>query len=131
MTFREPSEPAIKHLIPAEPRTKLAADLFQMYGHYYLVVVDHNSKFVAMKNPKNSRSLTVINKCKKIFSQYGIPKELVTDNGLKFASHHFKNFSKRWDFKHQTVNPHYYQSNGLVEQSIQTVKRTLKNAKHD
>ena len=98
LTFRDrqPSEPAIKHLIPAEPWTKLAADLFQMYGHYYLLVVDHNSKFIAMKNPKNSRSLTVINKCQKIFSQYGIPKELITDNGLKFASHHIKNFSKRW-----------------------------------
>ena len=101
------------------------------YGRYYLLVVDYNSKFVAIENFKNSQSLTVINKCNKIFSQYGIPKELITDNGPEFTSHYFKNFSKSWDFQHQTVNPHYHQSNGLAERSIQIVKRTLKKAKYD
>ena len=45
--------------------------------------------------------------------------------------HQFKNFSKSWDFKQQTVSPHYHQSNDLVEWSIQTVKQTLKKTKHD
>ena len=101
-----------------------------MYGHYYLLV-DYNSKFVAVENLNNSQSLTVINKCKKIFSRYGISKELITDNRPEFTSHHFKKFTKSWDFKHQTVSPHYHQSYGLVERSIQTVKRTLKKAKYD
>ena len=102
-----------------------------MYGHYYLLVVDYNSKFVAVENLNNSQSLTVINKCKKIFSQYGIPKELITDNGPEFTSHHFKKFTKSLDFKHQTVTPHYHQSNVLPERSIHTVKQTLKKARHD
>ena len=133
LTFRNQqcSEPTIKHPVPQEPWTKLAADLFRLYGHYYLLVVDYNSKFVAVENLNNSQSLTVINKCKKIFSQYGIPKELITDNRPEFTSHHFKKFTKSWDFKHQTVSPHYHESNGLVERSIQTVKRTLKKAKYD
>ena len=74
------------------------------------MVVDYNSKFVAVENLKNSQSLTVINKYKKIFSQYGIPKELTTDNRPEFTSHHFKKFSKSWGFKRQTVRPHYHQS---------------------
>ena len=61
-------------------------------------------------------------KCKKIISQYGIPKELITDNGPEFTSHQIKKFSKSWNFKHQTVSPHDHQSNGLVERLIQTVK---------
>ena len=60
----------------------------------------------------------------------GIPKELVSDKGPEFTSHHFKTFAKSWNYKHQTVSPHYQQSNGLVERSIQTVKRTLKGAKY-
>ena len=60
-------------------------------------------------NCKNLQALTVINKCKKISSQRGIPKELITDNGTDFISHHFKKCSKGWDFKHQTVSPHYHQ----------------------
>ena len=62
---------------------------------------------------------------------YGVPKELITDNGPEFTSHHLKKFSRSWDFKHQSVSPHYHQSSGLVKRSIQSVKRTLKKAKHD
>ena len=71
LTFRngQPSERAIKRPIPQEPWTKLAAELLRLYGHYYLLVVDCNSKFFAVKNLENLHSLTVINKPKKIFSQ--------------------------------------------------------------
>ena len=128
---RQRCEPVIKNPVPQEPWTKLTADLFRLNGHYYLLVVDYNSKFVVVENLNNSQSLIVINKCKKIFLQYGTPKELITDNGPEFTSHHFKKFTKRWDFKHQTISSHYHQSTGLVEPSIQTVKRTLKKAKCD
>ena len=64
-----------------------------------------------------------------MFSQYGTPKELVTDNGSEFWSHYFKSFSRTRDFEHWTISPRYYQSNGLVERSIQTIKRNLKKAK--
>ena len=133
LTFcnQQHSESTIKHPVLQEPWTKLAADLFRLYGHYYLLVVDYNSKFVAVENLNNLHSLTVINKCKKIFSQYGIPKELITDNRPEFTSHHFKKFAKSLDFKHQTVSPHYHQSSSLVEPSIQTIKQTLKKAKYD
>ena len=53
-------------------------------------------------------------------------KELVTDNGPKFSSHYFKAFSRTWNFEHRTISPHFHQSNGIVERSIQTNKRTLK-----
>ena len=42
----------------------------------------YNSKFAAVENLKNLQSLTIINKCKKTFLQYGIPK-LITENGLE------------------------------------------------
>ena len=39
-------------------------------------MVDYNSKLVAVENLQNTQSETVISKCKKVFSQHGIPKEL-------------------------------------------------------
>ena len=65
-----------------------------------------------------------------MFSQYSIPKELITDNKPEFTSSHFKKFSKNWDFKHQTVSQSV-SSNGFVEESIQNNKCTLKKAKWD
>ena len=70
-----------------------------------------------------------MNKCKNIFSQFGSPKELVTDNWPEFFSHYFKSFSRTWDFEHRTINLHFYQSNGLVEHIIQAIKGTIKKAK--
>ena len=35
LTFRT------NNAVPQEPWTKLAADLFQLYGHYFLLVVDY------------------------------------------------------------------------------------------
>ena len=48
LTFhnRQRREPEIKHPVPREPWTKLVADSFRLYEHYYLLVVDYNSKFV-------------------------------------------------------------------------------------
>ena len=58
-----------------------------------------------------------------------MPKEVIMDNGPKFSSHKFCSFSRTWDILHKTISPHYHQSNGLAERSIQTVKRTLNKAK--
>ena len=89
--------------------TNLAADLFLLHGHYHLLVADYNFNFVAVENLENSQWFTVINKHQKIFWQYGIPKQLIIDNEPEFTCHHFKKLSNSWDFKHQTVSPHYHQ----------------------
>ena len=108
LTFwnRQPSEPIINHPIPDQAWTKIVADLFHLYGHYYLLMIGYYSKFIIIETLKNLQSSTVINKCKKIFSQFGTPKELVTDNESEFTSHFFKSFSRTWNFKHQTISPH-------------------------
>ena len=71
LTFRnrQPSEPTIKHPVPEELWNKLAADFFWLYGHYYLLVVDYNSKFVSVENLKNSHNpLSLLTRVKNIFS---------------------------------------------------------------
>ena len=94
-----------------------------------MLLIDYYLKFIAVENLQNLQSETVINKCKKAFSKFDIPKELITDNGSSFSSHKFSSFLKTWDILHKTISPHYHQSNGLTERSIQTVKQTLNKAK--
>ena len=67
----QPGETYIKLEIPEHPWTKFAANLFHLQGHY-LLIVDHYLKFIAVENLRNPQSETVINKCKKVFSQFGI-----------------------------------------------------------
>ena len=49
----------------------------------------------------------------------------MSDNGPGKA---FVNFITSWDFEHDTSSPNYPESNGLVERTIQTVKKTSKKA---
>ena len=126
---RQPSETPVKPEIPENPWTKCAVDLFRLQGYYYLLIVDCYSKFIAVENLQNTQSETVINRCKKVFSQFSIPKKLITDNGPEFPSHKFRSFSKTWDILQKTDSPRYHQSKCLAERSIQAVKRTLNKAK--
>ena len=53
------SKPAIKLPLPQEPWTDIVTDLFWLYGHYHLLVVNYKSKFVAFESLKNLLSLTI------------------------------------------------------------------------
>ena len=131
LTFRnpQPSQPVIDHPVPNQAWRKIAADSFRLYGHYYLPIIDYHSKFIVIEILNNLQSSTVTNKCKKLFSQFWTPNKLVTNNGPEFSSLYFKLFLRSSDFEHRTNSPHFHQSNGLVERSIQTIKRTLKKTK--
>ena len=120
---RKPSETFIKPEIPYHPWTKCAANLFNLQGHYYLLIVDYYSKFIAVENLQNTHFETVINKCKNVFSQFGIPKQLIMGNDPKVTN--FVHFQKLWTY--YNISPHYHQSNSLAR-SIQTVKRSLSKA---
>ena len=108
LTFqnRQHSESIINHRIPNKAWTKIAVDPFRFYEHYYLLMIDYYSKFFVIETLKNLHSSAVVNKCKKMFSQFGTRKELVTDNGPEFTSDFFKLFSRTWDFEHRTTGPH-------------------------
>ena len=127
---QQQKETLIQHNVPEVPWTKVASDLFTLFGHNYVIVADYTSKYIEIERLTDKSSPSVINKIKKIFARHGIPKELYTDNGPEYTAQSFKHFAKEWDFSHVTSSPHFPQSNGFVERAIQTVKKSLKKA-HD
>ena len=52
---------------------------------------------------------------KSIFSEYGWPDTLVSDNGPCYAAETFANLMKEYAVNHITSSLHYSQSNGLAE----------------
>ena len=81
-----------------------------------------------IKLPGNIASKTVVTQLKSIFARHGIPKTIVSDNGLQYASADFKNFSLTYGFKHITSSPKYPQSSGTMEQCVQMIKGRLTQA---
>ncbi|VDP34259.1 unnamed protein product [Echinostoma caproni] len=60
-----------------------------------------------------------------LFSRFGTPQTLVTDNGTPFNSAEFKQFVQRNDIRHVRTVPYHPASNGLAERAVQTVEQGL------
>ena len=59
---------------------------------------------------------------KWVFSRDGVPKTVMSDRGPQFSSEEFKAFANQYCFDHTTSSLRYLQSNGMIEQMVQTVK---------
>lgn len=70
----------------------------------------------------------VITVLKDMYARFGIPSEVVTDQGPPFDSTEFRNFNKEWDIAHNPTSPHFPRSNGQVERTVQTIKATMAKA---
>ena len=112
---QQPRETYIPHEMPDIPWTKVGTDLFEIFSKSY------TSNFFDISEIPDKRSSTVVLHTKRIFSRYGIPNEVISDNGPEFIDA-YKKFSKKWDFKSSPVHP---QSHGQVKRTIQTIKTTF------
>ena len=120
------AEPMIPHEIPDGAWQKVATDLFEYNGKKYLACVDYYSKYPEIVLLQTTTSSAVISALKTMFARFGIPTELVSDNGPQFSSYQFKQFAEAWDFEHVTTSPRYPQANGQIERTVQTFKKLLK-----
>ena len=123
-----PSEPLQSQEIPDMPWNKIAIDLFHFKNRDYVLCVDYYSKYPDIAFLPDTTTATVVSAIKTIFARFGIPVEIVSDNGPQFSSREFKQFARKYGFKHTTSSPGYAQSNGQAERHIQTVKKLLYKA---
>ena len=122
-------EPMVLSQPPSRPWAKIGVDLFEHKGLHYLLSVDYYPKWIELAKLDNLSSTNTIKYLKSQFSRYGIPDQLVSDNGPQFISAEFEEFSKNYGFIHTTTSPHYPQANGQAERAVQTVKTLLNKAK--
>jgi hypothetical protein len=67
----------------------------------------------------------VITELKRFFIDFGVPEQLVSDNGKQFDSAEFRQFCNALNIRSTTSSPKYPRSNGLVERMVQTVKESF------
>ena len=101
---------------------------------YMLAVTDYFTKWVEAEAYHQIRDREVKNFIwKKITCRFGVPKEIVTDNGSQFISCDFQDFCKEWGIKLSFSTLRYPQANGQAEPTNKTViniiKKRLEKAK--
>ena len=70
-------------------------------------------------------SLKTIKVLRTLFALYGIPEEMVSDNGPQLASEEFTQFLKQNVFRSSRVPLYHRASNGAAGRSVQTAKAVL------
>ncbi|XP_063970809.1 uncharacterized protein K02A2.6-like [Lytechinus pictus] len=109
-------EPLRMTELPQQPWTEVSVDFADLpNGDHMLVVIDDYSRFVEVEIVSSTAASQVIPKLDRIFSSFGVPSVVRTDNGPPFNGAYFNQFANYLGFKHRRVTPRWPQANGEVE----------------
>ena len=90
---------------------------------------DYYSNFIEVARGNTVPTRSVLRELLPMFTRFGLPDVLVSDNGPQFASAEFAVFVKQKGITHVTSSPHYAQTNGKAENSVKTLKLLFAKAK--
>ena len=82
-----------------------------------------NEQLEQVRKLKSMSAQHIAEHFKSIFSEYGWPDTLVSNNGMCYAAETFADLMKEYAVNHINSSLHYPQSNGLVEKFVQIVKK--------
>ena len=100
-------------------------------GKMLLIVVDAHSKWPEVSIMTSTTSAQTILVLRTKFARFGLPKQLVSDNGPQFTSDEFEQFLVRNGVSHIRSSPYHPSTNGAAESLVQTVKQALRSGYRD
>ena len=100
------------------------AGLFQ--NSMFLIVVDAHSKWLEVIPVRSTTSSSTIEVLRDLFARFGIPEQIVTDNGAQLVSEEFQAFVRSNGIRHLTSAPYHPATNGLAERAVETSKQALR-----
>ncbi|XP_058774424.1 uncharacterized protein LOC131648708 [Vicia villosa] len=117
----------------------LEVELFDVWGidfmgpfppsfgkNYILVAVDYVSKWVeAVALPTNDAEVVVNFLKTNIFSRFGVPRALISDEGTHFLNKLMENLLKKYNVKHKIATAYHPKTSGQVEVSNRQIKQIL------
>ena len=115
---------------PDKPWRRLHIDFAGPYlNKMFLVVVDAHSKWPEVIPMHTATSATTIQALRNMFAKFGLPDQIVSDNGSQFCSDEFQSFLKVNGIRHIRSAPYHPSTNGLAERFVQSFKLAMKSAK--
>jgi hypothetical protein len=93
---------------PSQPWERLHVDYVGPFMNYiFLITVDAHTKWPETYPTKSTSSTTNINILCDIFSRFGLPYIIVSDNGSQFKFSEFEEFLKSNDIHHKCSAPYH------------------------
>ena len=94
-------------------------------------MVDAHCKWPEVIGPMNTTTAdSTINALRNIFARYGLPIQVVSDNGPPFQSAEYEEFLRQNGIQRILVSPYHPSSNGLADRFVQTFKYVMASSAH-
>ena len=91
----------------------------------FLIMIDSFSKWPEVIVMKSTSATKTIDELRCLLSRWGIPEQIVSDNGPQFKSDEFKQFLSENGITHLTTVLYFPATNGQAERLVQTIKKAL------
>ena len=112
---------------PPQPWKRVHLDFAgPVEGSMFLLAVDAHSKRPEIHEMSSTTVVKTIEVLQGMFASYGLPEQIVTDNGPQFTATDFANFMKANGIRHTRSAPYHPASNGLAERLVQSFKQAVK-----
>jgi len=73
----------------------------------------------------NTTITQIVTALQQAFCRTAIPDIIWFDGGPQFTSVKFNQFAQQWGFLHKTSSPYHPQSNGKIESTIKSMKKSF------
>jgi hypothetical protein len=94
---------------------------------FIIVVIDMFTRWVELKATNNTTAATAAEFLFSLLGRYGIPKQILTDNGTQYQNDLIKRYCTLTGIEQLFVLAYSKEENGLVERANGSVMRHLKN----
>ena len=111
--------------LPLIPWTLIQMDIFTCEDHSFLLTVDVTSRFPVVRILSSETTRSVLNAVKGIYSDFDLPKRVLTDNGVCFKAREFNEFHSKLGVMVEHSSAYNHQSVGSVGHMVQTMKQIL------
>ena len=78
---KQPANMSLGQKVPIYPWTKVMTDIFHFENDSYLLIINYTSRFSVVCKLTSTTVQQVASQMKLIFSEYGWPETIVSDNG--------------------------------------------------
>ncbi|XP_052751504.1 uncharacterized protein K02A2.6-like [Galleria mellonella] len=117
---------------PKEPWSRIHIDYAgPFFDQYFLIVVDAYTKWLEVIPTTSITTTTTIKILKNLFTTFGLPITIVSDNGRQFRSEEMMTFLKENGIQSKFTAPFHPSTNGQAERYVQTFKNKIKSMIHE
>uniref|UniRef100_A0A1A7ZL69 Gypsy retrotransposon integrase-like protein 1 n=2 Tax=Nothobranchius furzeri TaxID=105023 RepID=A0A1A7ZL69_NOTFU len=125
----------VKHIEPLRmsdltesPWHTVSADFYGLLqtGEYLFVIIDEYTRYPLIKMVRSTSANTIIPVMDNIFSMFGIPRVLKSDNGSPFNSEQFSSFLTHMGCRHRKITTLWPQADATAESFMRTLGKATR-----